>query len=72
MYQDPPKSRQYILFFNFKNIHPTDPNKEFWKCLTLVGVCVSVCMAEQELEDEMPNFLGVCVSVCMAEQELED
>ena len=29
LYQDPPKSRQYILFFNFKNIHPTDPNKEF-------------------------------------------
>ena len=33
---------------------------------------MSVCMAEQELEDEMPNLVGVCVSVCMAEQELED
>ena len=27
-------------------------------------------MAEQELEDEMPNLVGVCD--CMAEQELED
>ena len=31
---------------------------------------MSVCMAEQELEDEIPNLVGVCE--CMAEQELED
>ena len=31
---------------------------------------MSVCMGEQELEDEMPNLVGVCE--CMAEQELED